>query len=1100
MEAEKAMGDIERRLRGLRSKLIMNSTLSGLLTSVGGSLGLLLLLLLLLVFLPFTPLLRMISLGALFGFGVLIFGWCLLRPLVLRPRLEDLALRVDRNFPGLANLLISSVQLWSKRRGNKEGYSIALIEKVALEAARLSRGLDFEEIIDRKRLVNSLRFTTAGLVLLLSWASLHPSTLSSSLWGLLNPGHQFAKTVLKVKPGDVRILRGEDVAIEANAYGLVPRSLALHIGDRRLLLTRVTPNFFSHTVTRAERSFTYWVEGRGVRSKQYEVEVVERPMITQINLKYIYPSYTGLPPLEVRQKGDVTALVGTEIRLRGESNTSLSSAVLLLEDTLEVSAEVNGRNFEGRFVVERDGNYHIEIEDSLGNRNEEPIEYRIASISDESPTVRIEEPGRDIDLPRSMIVDLGIFAADDFGLTSLLLCSKKGEEETRSSIAKLKGERVEASLGYSWDLSTLILLPGDVITYWVEVYDNDTYGGPKRGVSRSYKVRFPTLEEIYRKVAQGQEQLAEEIGTILPEQEELSERLEELSWELKKTKELSWEERKAAEELVEHQKDIAKKVKDVLDVLDETMKSMKNSIVLDEETLDKLMEVRRLLEEVETEEIRNAMERLREALRSLKPEEVEKAMKELSLSQEELKKRLERTLEILKRLHQEQRLKALAERAEELLEEQKEIREETGQASKDELDELAKREEELRSGAEELKKEMDELAGELKDSEPEVSQSLDSLSEAMEEGGVCPKMSEVSGMLSKAEKKEALPLEDEIIGQLSQLSSGLSSAQSQLMACRKKEIEEAIRRAAGDLIYLSKSQEEVGRNISEGSESPNLDPRRLARTEESLKEGVKRVADDLYETSRKSFFITPEVGRALSSSLTAMEKARRSLEQGNLPSAQKSSQEGVQSLNRAIEELFKSQSQLAACSSAGGLEEALGKIAGLAGEQCAVNQGIQSLLPLDGQGGRLSMEARAQMRRLAAQQASIAERLNSVAEGIGDRSDLLGDLARLAEEMEEAAKELEKSDRVERKLVRRMDRVLSRLLDAQKSLHRRDHSQRRRAEVGEDFPTLESPPELPPEYLEKTTRKDLLKALRENYPKEYEKLIRAYFKALSETY
>ena len=143
------------------------------------------------------------------------------------------------------------------------------------------------------------------------------------------------------------------------------------------------------------------------------------------------------------------------------------------------------------------------------------------------------------------------------------------------------------------------------------------------------------------------------------------------------------------------------------------------------------------------------------------------------------------------------------------------------------------------------------------------------------------------------------------------------------------------------------------------------------------------------------------------------------------------------------------------------------------------------------------MQARAQMARLAARQSSIAERLKSIAEGIGERSDLLGDLGRLAEEMEEVAEKLE-SGQVNRKLVERQQRILSRLLDAQRSLHQRDYSQRRRAEVGEDFPDQESPPELPEELLEKGAREDLLKALREKYPKEYERLIRAYFKALSE--
>ena len=715
-------------------------------------------------------------------------------------------------------------------------------------------------------------------------------------------------------------------------------------------LKKVEETLFSRRMTGIEKGFTYWVEGRGVRSEEYEVEVVELPVVIGLNLKYLYPSYTGLPPLMVKGRGDVTALVGTVIELRGESTRELTSAHLVFDDTMRVMGRVEGRKFGGDFTVRGDGTYHIDISDSFGNRNEDPIEYQISSIYDEPPTAEVEEPGRDIDLPRSMVVALSIHVTDDFGLTEVLLGFSKAEEERKSLIADLGGERAEATLDHSWDLSSLGLLPGDVLRYWVEVWDNDTYGGPKRGVSPSYIIRFPTLEEIYREVARGEEKIAEEIGAILPQQEELSEKLEQLSLELKKTKELGWEERRAAEELVAKQKEIAEKIRDVLDTLEETLESMKNSIVVDQETLDKLAELRRLWEEVETEEMRDAMERLREALKALKPEDIEKAMRKLSLSQEELKRRLERTLEVLKRLQQEQRLKALVEKAEELLREQKEIREETEKAREEELDKLSQREEKLRGESESLKEELEDLAEELSPSDPEVSQSLESLSKAMEGKRLSQKMSEVSSSLARGDSKRTIPLQEDIAQQLSELSAGLSSALSRLLASRKSEIEKAIVKAAGDLLYLSKEEEELSKTVFEGRESPNLDPGELARTEQSLMEGVRKVAEELYKASRKSFFITPDVGRALSSSILAMEEAQGALEKGNLLAAERASENAVQRLNLAIEELFKSQGQLSSCGSASGLEAALSKMAGLSGEQMGVNEAVQGLLPSTSRG------------------------------------------------------------------------------------------------------------------------------------------------------
>ncbi|MCG8608038.1 hypothetical protein MJD09_24020, partial [bacterium] len=82
--------------------------------------------------------------------------------------------------------------------------------------------------------------------------------------------------------------------------------------------------------------------------------------------------------------------------------------------------------------------------------------------------------------------------------------------------------------------------------------------------------------------------------------------------------------------------------------------------------------------------------------------------------------------------------------------------------------------------------------------------------------------------------------------------------------------------------------------------------------------------------------------------------------------------------------------------------------------------------------------------------------------------------------------------------VNRQKRILSRLLDAQRSVHNRDFSRKRKAETGKQYDVL-SPQALPSDLL---TRKDrlkneLLKALKEGYSKDYLDLIRKYFDSLS---
>ena len=75
---------------------------------------------------------------------------------------------------------------------------------------------------------------------------------------------------------------------------------------------------------------------------------------------------------------------------------------------------------------------------------------------------------------------------------------------------------------------------------------------------------------------------------------------------------------------------------------------------------------------------------------------------------------------------------------------------------------------------------------------------------------------------------------------------------------------------------------------------------------------------------------------------------------------------------------------------------------------------------------------------------------------------------------------------------------MTRLLDAQRSLKKQDYNRKRKSKTGKDF-VRNSPMPLPYDRDKRNNslREDLLRAMKEGYPSEYENLIKAYFRALS---
>jgi hypothetical protein len=81
----------------------------------------------------------------------------------------------------------------------------------------------------------------------------------------------------------------------------------------------------------------------------------------------------------------------------------------------------------------------------------------------------------------------------------------------------------------------------------------------------------------------------------------------------------------------------------------------------------------------------------------------------------------------------------------------------------------------------------------------------------------------------------------------------------------------------------------------------------------------------------------------------------------------------------------------------------------------------------------------------------------------------------------------------------KQERILSRLLDAQRSVHNRDYSKKRQAETAKEQYSSLSPANLPNmrDNTKDRLRTELMRALNEGYAKDYQILIQKYFEALT---
>jgi hypothetical protein len=186
---------------------------------------------------------------------------------------------------------------------------------------------------------------------------------------------------------------------------------------------------------------------------------------------------------------------------------------------------------------------------------------------------------------------------------------------------------------------------------------------------------------------------------------------------------------------------------------------------------------------------------------------------------------------------------------------------------------------------------------------------------------------------------------------------------------------------------------------------------------------------------------------------------------------------------------------MSSASSATGFEQYMEQMQKMAGRQGQLNE--ESLNFFQQNQGSLSMEQQSQLKRMAAEQKAIQESFENMSKEMQNRSDILGRLDHLSDQMGEVVQDLQEMT-IDRKTIDRQQQILSRMLDAQKSVREKEYSKKRIAEAGKIY-RRNSPDD--PTNIEDLRLKqlslDLNRALQEGFNPDYEKLIEEYFRALN---
>jgi len=320
-------------------------------------------------------------------------------------------------------------------------------------------------------------------------------------------------------------------------------------------------------------------------------------------------------------------------------------------------------------------------------------------------------------------------------------------------------------------------------------------------------------------------------------------------------------------------------------------------------------------------------------------------------------------------------------------------------------------------------------------------------------------------------------------------------------ALREKQMEQIVnemRRQIQNLLELSKNQESIKQ------ETAAMDPnsqrfRDAAQRQQETLEDLGSVANAMTELSKKTFAIGPELGREMGNAMRRMNDAMEQMEQRNPGGSEVQQREAMGSMNRAAMNMQGALQGMMSGEGEMGMAGLMGRLGQMAGRQQGINQGTQQAQGQSGEAGGMTAEQMAAYGRLAGQQGALSKSLQELAQeakNSGDFSKILGDLDRIAEEMTEVQTSLSQGE-VNPETTNKQERILSRLLESQKSLRERDYEKRRTAQSGTNV-VREGPSAINFGTQEgrNRLREELFQVREGKYARDYEELIRKYFEQL----
>ena len=1021
---------------------------------------------------------------------------------------KDAARIIGDHFGDIQDKLLNILEL---REQATSAEHTALIEAGINQKIEKIRPIPFTMAIDLAKNRKYLKYALPPLAVLVFVVFAAPNVLKDSNLRLLKNNRHFEREApfqFNVEHNALEVVQYEDFTLKLRITGqILPELVAIVTPTGTYTMQKDGPDAYSYVFNKVAADTRFHFVANGFGSRDYDLKVVPKPTLLNFDVQINYPDYTGLKDTKLDNSGDLLVPEGTQ--LNWIFNTENTDRIELFFADQKSQAKRDGND---RYTAERRAMQSELYKIGIANERvyaSDTISYTITVIPDAHPQITAEQYIDSTD--DKYLYFLGEIS-DDYGIRNLKFhYTIEGrdnddnfftheENETALSTSQNKNDKFT----HAFDLRAKNLLPGDRVTYYFEVWDNDGVHGSKSTRTATMQYVVPSLEELQDIKDENNENIKKELDDILDDLKDVQKQTDKLEEKFIEKKELNWEDKKQVENLLQKNQNIQQQVKELQQEFQKNLELQKDYLEPDPQLLEKQEMLQEMFEEVLPEEMQKLMDEIQKLIEEMNREKGMEEMEQMQMNNEQLEQELDRMLELFKQLELEQKMNETIDKLNQLSEEQQKLSEQTEQKNSD-MQKNNQEQNELNKKFDDIQKDMQEM----REMNEQLEQQKDLGNTEELEKQTDQQMQQAGEQMQKNNKKQASQNQKSAAQKMQEMAKEMQSAMQQSSMEQQQEDMNALRHLIDNLVMLSVEQEDLMEEVKTMKSSNPKFVDLMAR-QQKIREDFTMVEDSLNALAKRvlqiSTFITREV-ESVNQNLdkSIVEMSDRDVKESNL--YQQQVMTGYNNLALMLDEVMQQmQEQMAKsmpgsqmCQKPGGNSDS--QLPSMSEMQKQLNEQLQKM---KGQmekgekpGGQQGMSK--ELAEMAQKQAALRQALQQLADELGggntEDGKLAKELQKIADQMDQTEEDIV-NKRITLETIQRQEEILTRMLEAEDSERQRKQDNERQSNTAQEI-SRPIPPEIQ-EYLKKRAAElDLYKTVSPELKPFYKNLVEEYLRSIT---